>query len=269
MLEAHQVSVARQVAGTISRRGSERIIVREASLAVQRGEALGILGESGSGKTTLARALVGLEPLKSGWVEVDGERLLPPRTAADVGLQMVFQDPKSSLDPRMPVWQIISEPLLYQRRMPRRECRDVAVRLLESVDLKAAMADRLPHALSGGQRQRVALARALSVEPSYLVLDEATSALDPTVQLGLLRLLKSLQISLRIGYVMISHQLRVVRAFCDQVAVVHAGEIVETGATTRVFAAPTAAPTKRLLRSDECLPDAVGEVCPTGQGAFD
>ncbi|MDR7277270.1 ABC transporter ATP-binding protein [Catenuloplanes atrovinosus] len=208
-------------------------------LTVPAGTVVGLVGESGSGKSTLARAAAGLVPLTGGSVSLDG-RPVPRRGRRP--LQLVFQDPFSSLDPRMTVGASIAE------AMPRgTDRRAEARRHLELVGLPADLASRLPAALSGGQRQRVALARALAARPDVIVADEITSALDVSVQGTVLNLLRDLQRSLGLTILFISHDLPVVRYVSDTVAVMRRGRIVETGPTDTVLAAPAHEYTRSLL----------------------
>ncbi|HDC4640110.1 TPA: ABC transporter ATP-binding protein, partial [Enterobacter cloacae] len=171
-------------------------------LQIHRGETLGIVGESGCGKSTLAQLLMGMLKPSAG---------LCARTNHAGGMQMVFQDPLSSLDPRLPVWRIITEPVWVQKRSSERERRQLAENLAQQVGIRPEYLDRLPHAFSGGQRQRIAIARALSSDPDIIVLDEPTSALDISVQAQILNLLVKLQQERNLTYVLISHNISVVR----------------------------------------------------------
>lgn len=198
------------------------------SLSVPRGTTLGIVGESGSGKSTLARAIVGLERPSDGAVRVAGAELFgrgADSRAARRRIQMVFQDPRSSLDPRAEVGRSILEPL--GRGTRGREAMSRLARMLDLVGLRSEFADRLPHELSGGQQQRVCIARALIAEPDVLVLDEAVSALDVSVQAQVLNLLSELQSLLGLTYVFISHDIAVVRLMSDDVAVMQLGRVIE------------------------------------------
>jgi len=219
-------------------------------LDVAAGAAVGLVGESGSGKSTLARTLVGFERAKSGSARLGDIELLALRGAAwrplRRRLQMVFQDPYSSLDPRMRVGAIVGEPLAVQG-VGAAEQRSRVKRLLEGVRLDPALASRRPHELSGGQRQRVGLARALALEPEVLILDEPVSALDVSVQAQVLGLLGELRESLGLSYLLIAHHLAVVRKLCDRVAVMFAGRIVEEAPRDRLFVAPRHPYTRALL----------------------
>jgi oligopeptide transport system ATP-binding protein len=222
--------------------------VDDVSLTIERGETLGLVGESGSGKTTLARLALRLLPLTSGAIRIGGldvhaadkRRLRDLRRRA----QIVFQDPYSSLDPRMSVGSIVAEGL---RGLTRAE-RDVRVsELLDRVGLPPAFARRHPHQLSGGQRQRVSIARALAIGPEFLVLDEPVSALDVSVQSQVLNVLSDLQSSLRLTYLFISHDLTVVRHLADRIAVMYLGKLVELAPADELFESPRHPYTKALL----------------------
>ncbi|MFZ4167379.1 ABC transporter ATP-binding protein [Enterobacter ludwigii] len=209
-------------------------------LQIRRGETLGIVGESGCGKSTLAQLLMGMLRPSTGDYQ---------RTHHAGGMQMVFQDPLSSLDPRLPVWRIITEPVWVQKRSSERERRQLAETLAMQVGIRAEYLDRLPHAFSGGQRQRIAIARALSSNPDIIVLDEPTSALDISVQAQILNLLVKLQQERNLTYVLISHNVSVVRHMSDRVAVMYLGQIVELGTTDQVLVRPRHPYTRLLLDS--------------------
>ncbi|MBN6045319.1 ABC transporter ATP-binding protein [Citrobacter sp. ku-bf4] len=209
-------------------------------LQIRRGETLGIVGESGCGKSTLAQLLMGMLKPSRGQYQQD-----PSSTE----MQMVFQDPLSSLDPRLPVWRIITEPVWIQKRSSEQERRALAATLASQVGIRPEYLDRLPHAFSGGQRQRIAIARALSSEPDVIVLDEPTSALDISVQAQILNLLVALQVSRNLTYILISHNVSVVRHMSDRVAVMYLGQIVEIGDTAQVLSSPAHPYTRLLLDS--------------------
>ncbi|HEE9786680.1 TPA: ABC transporter ATP-binding protein [Enterobacter soli] len=209
-------------------------------LQIHRGETLGIVGESGCGKSTLAQLLMGMLRPSTGDCH---------RTNSAGGMQMVFQDPLSSLDPRLPVWRIITEPVWVQKRSSERERRQLAENLAQQVGIRAEYLDRLPHAFSGGQRQRIAIARALSSDPDIIVLDEPTSALDISVQAQILNLLVKLQQQRNLTYVLISHNVSVVRHMSDRVAVMYLGQIVELGPARQVLSQPRHPYTQLLLDS--------------------
>ena len=212
---------------------------------------LALVGESGSGKTTIARALMRLVSPSSGAIRLRGDEVAGSSRALRAyrrDVQIVFQDPTTSLDPRAKIGSTIAEPLRAHGIVPRSEVDDRIGALLTEVGLDPEMAGRYPHQLSGGQRQRVAIARALSVEPRVLVLDEPTSALDVTVQARILELIAELRRERGLAYVLISHNLAVVERLCEETAVLYLGRIVERGPTERILARP-AHPYTLALRS--------------------
>jgi peptide/nickel transport system ATP-binding protein len=220
------------------------------SFEVARGERFGIVGESGCGKSTLMRLLAGLDQPTSGQVQVEGQTVSGVQESKlgflRSSLQLVFQDPMGSLDPRMRVRDIIAEPLVAQR-LPNRRAR--VAELLDAVGLSPEAADRFPHQFSGGQRQRISIARALAPSPSILLADEPVSALDVSVRAQVLNLITDLVSELGLTLVFVSHDLSVVRHVCERVAVMSEGEIVETGPTQQIFEAPQHPYTQRLLRA--------------------
>lgn len=222
-------------------------------LSIGRGECHGLVGESGCGKSTLGRALLRLVPLAAGRLTFEGRDItrLPERALRPLRrrLQMVFQDPQASLNPRFTVAQAVAEPLAIHRLVPRRERRARVLALLASVGLDESVADRYPHELSGGQRQRVGVARALALEPRLIVADEPVSALDVSVQAQLLNLLADLRAQRELAFLFISHDLRVVRHLCDRVSVMYLGRIVERAPTDQLFASPSHPYTRALLAS--------------------
>ncbi len=221
------------------------------SFTIPAGTTLGLVGESGSGKTTVARTLLRLTEPSSGAFRLDGVDVFSldagPLRRLRRRIQIVFQDPYSSLNPRMTVRQTLREPLAIHDLAPKPQ-RDARVRaLLDEVGLDPELADRYPHELSGGQRQRVGIARALSVEPVFLVCDEPVSALDVSVQAQVLNLLADLQQKRRLTYLFIAHDLAVVKHIADQVAVMYLGRIVERAPATRVYEQPRHPYTRSLL----------------------
>jgi ABC-type glutathione transport system ATPase component len=224
--------------------------VDRADLRLYAGETLSIVGESGSGKTSLANAIVGLAPLAGGVIQYKGLDIAAQDPATRREIQMVFQDPQSSLDPRWPVWKILTEPLTATGpRRTRAELREQAVALSAMVDLDADVINRLPHEFSGGQRQRIAIGRALSVRPQLLILDEPTSALDVSVQAQILNLILDLQRDHGLTYLFISHDVAVVRHISDRVAVMYLGRIVEEGEADATLTHPTHTYTRGLLEA--------------------
>jgi peptide/nickel transport system ATP-binding protein len=213
------------------------------SLAVPQGQVVGLVGESGSGKSTLARAAVGLAPLSGGTITLDGRPV--PTRGRNRPLQMVFQDPYSSLDPRMTVGESVAEAM--PPGSSRRERRAEVERLLGLVHLDPALARSHPARLSGGQRQRVALARSLAGRPQVVLADEITSALDVSIQGAVLNLVRELQRELGLSILFISHNLAVVRYVASHVAVMHRGRVVEQGPTSQVLADPDHDYTRELL----------------------
>jgi peptide/nickel transport system ATP-binding protein len=226
--------------------------VNGVSLSIRRGETLGIVGESGSGKTTLARLIVRLFRPDSGAIDFHGTDLAPLGRAAlrpyRRRIQMVFQDPFGSLNPRWTVGDIIAAGPVAQG-MPRRAALERAAGLLELVGLELSAMRRFPHEFSGGQRQRIGIARALAVEPELLVADEPVSALDVSVQAQVLRLLDSIRHRLHLTMLLITHDLRVAAQVCDRIAVMQKGEVVEYGPTAELFLRPRNAYTQQLIGS--------------------
>jgi oligopeptide transport system ATP-binding protein len=220
-------------------------------------ETLGLVGESGCGKSTTARVLLNLQPATAGNVEYQGQELTKlsrrQMRALRRDLQIVFQDPYASLDPRMPVNEIVAEPLRIHGSYGDGG-RDVVRDLLRTVGLKPEHGNRFPHEFSGGQRQRIGVARALALRPKVLVLDEPVSALDVSIQAGVLNLLDELQSELGLSYLFVSHDLSVVRHIADRIAVMYLGRIVETGTSEQLFSGP-AHPYTQALISAIPLPD--------------
>jgi oligopeptide transport system ATP-binding protein len=216
------------------------------SLTLKAGETLGVVGESGCGKSTLARLLVGLERPDSGGVTLDGSEIAATRSLRRA-VQMVFQDPLTSLNPRMTVLDLVAEPLDVHRLARGKARRDRVAELLELVGLSAEMLQRFPHEFSGGQRQRIGIARALATEPRVLVCDEPVSALDVSVQAQVVNLLADLQQRLGVALVFIAHDLAVVRHVSHRVAVMYLGRIAELGPADLVYQEPAHPYTRALL----------------------
>ncbi|MBN8243103.1 ABC transporter ATP-binding protein [Nitratireductor aquimarinus] len=225
--------------------------VNNASLTLRAGETLGLVGESGCGKSTLARSILRLVEPVEGTVRIAGHDMMQldrqGLRAARRDAQMVFQDPYASLNPRLPVHELITEPARIHGMVRPSDCRDMAVSLVERVGLEADAVDRFPHQFSGGQRQRLCIARALSVKPRLIVADEAVSALDVSIARQVTDLMLDLQRSDGLAFLFISHDIAVVERVSHRVAVMLAGEIVETGLTDDVLSNPQHAYTKRLL----------------------
>ena len=247
-----QVDV-RGISRTFRTREREVRALADVSFTIPRGRTHALVGESGSGKSTAARALLGLETMDAGTLDVGGVEVDPsdPRALRELRrhLQIVHQNPFTSLDPRFTVGRIVREPLDLYRVGDRAAREERAAWALEAVRLPERLRDRRPGALSGGQRQRVAIARALALQPDVLVLDEPTSALDVTVQAGILEVLATLQRDLGLTYLFISHDLGVVRQFADTLTVLRRGEVVESGNVEEVFAAPREEYTRALISS--------------------
>jgi peptide/nickel transport system ATP-binding protein len=225
---------------------------KKISLELKRGGSMALVGESGSGKTTLARCIIGLESAQAGRIELDGE-VISGRSRAEMRpirkhIQMIFQDPYASLNPRQRVGDIIAlGPILNgtEREQAIAEARE----LLRLVGLKPEAIDRYPHEFSGGQRQRIGIARALAVKPKLVVADEPVSALDVSVQKQVLELLNELRKSFGLSMLFITHDLRVAATVCEELAIMQRGEIVERGATADIFAAPSHPYTRTLFEA--------------------
>ncbi len=222
--------------------GKRKEALKNISLTVEEGETFGLVGESGSGKTTLALLLMGLLKPTSG-------SICYKDCAFHREIQMIFQDPYSSLNPRMSVEQTISEPLIIHKIGTRQSQKNRVFELLELVGLDQNFAKRYPHEMSGGQRQRVCISRALALNPKFLICDEPVSALDISIQSQIIYLLEDLQNKLHLTYFFISHDLPLIRYLTDRVAVMKEGEIVEMDATKNLFASPKHLYTQTLLSS--------------------
>ena len=233
----------------LGRRKPSLTAVQGVTFSVARGETLGIVGESGCGKSTLARMLVGLLPPTAGTIEIEG-RDLSDRSGNPAAfgrlIQYVFQDPISSLNPRKTIRQILEAPLIHLLGMDASGRKARIAELLDAVNLRTEFLDRFPHELSGGQAQRIGIARALAASPRILVLDEPVSALDVSVQAQVLNLLAELRRAYDLTYLFISHDLCVVEAVSDRIAVLYFGRIVEMGQAEEVFGAPRHPYTKLL-----------------------
>jgi ABC-type oligopeptide transport system ATPase subunit len=232
-------------------RKQKNLVVDDVSLSIRTGETLGLVGESGSGKTTLGRIALRLIEPSSGTVRFDGVNLTTLSRSAlrsfRQRMQIIFQDPDTSLDPRMTVHDCVAEPFRVWHLAGPRELKDRIPELLELVGLQPDLASRYPFEISGGQKQRVALARVLALNPEFIVADEPTSALDLSVQAQVLSLLKDIQQKRKLTLLFISHDLQVVQKMSDTIAVMHAGRIVERGTTSEVLEHPKDPYTSRMV----------------------
>jgi peptide/nickel transport system ATP-binding protein len=247
MLEIRNLAKFFPVRNAFGRQIGEVRAVDDVSFSIEKGRVYGLAGESGSGKSTIARMIMGLEKPDAGEILIDGEGLVKTGRHHSRHVQMVFQNPGSSLNPRRTVGQSVAVPLDAHGFAGNRRQR--ISELLEMVQLPANFAERYPHELSGGQKQRVAIARALAVEPKLLVLDEPTSALDVSVQARVIDLLTDLARRMDLTYLFISHDLSLMRNFAGTVGVLYRGQIVETGAVSSVFEHPSHDYTRLLLAS--------------------
>jgi ABC-type glutathione transport system ATPase component len=240
---------ARDVRVTFQRRGNHPIVaVDGVSLSVPAAGAVGLVGESGCGKSTLARVIAGIQKAEAGSVQLDGEALTVRRSRAQRrAVQLVFQDPYSSLNPRRSIRSVLRELLMVHRLASGAAADARCEELMSLVGLPPTALDRKPGAFSGGQRQRLAIARALAVEPRVIVADEPVSALDVSIQATILELFARLRAELGIALLLISHNLAVVRQLCDEVAVMNEGRIVEFGDRDQIFGAPEDPYTRTLL----------------------
>ena len=239
------------------KRGRAVQAVTDVNLSIGAHEAVGLVGESGSGKSTIGRLLLGLIPPSAGHIILDGVDLVETNAAALRRLrrrmQIVFQDPYSSLDPRRKVGPQVADGLAIHRLMPAKQRHERVQDLLAQVGLQPAHADRYPHEFSGGQRQRIGIARALATGPDFVVADEPVSALDVSVQAQVLTLLSDLRTRLGLALLFISHDLPVVRSLCDRVIVLYLGRIMEEGPTARVLERPSHPYTRALLSATPSL----------------
>lgn len=253
LLRVSNLTVSYPIAGGLFG-GSKKLFnaVDGVSFSIRRGEILGLVGESGSGKTTTGRAIIKLAPISGGKIfyrgenisDLDEKRFLPYRKK----IQMIFQDPFNSLNPRMDIFRIISEPLdIHFKKMVRQKKRDRVAELLETVGLKADYMARYPHEFSGGQRQRIGIARALAVEPDFIICDEPVSALDVSVQAQIINLLQNLREEMNLTFLFVAHDIAVVEYLSDRIMVMTGGKIVEQGDSREVCAHPKHPYTQKLI----------------------
>ncbi|GLQ55949.1 ABC transporter ATP-binding protein [Devosia nitrariae] len=250
VLEVSNLTRDYHVGGSLFRRAHTVHAVKGVSFSLEKGRTLAVVGESGCGKSTLARMVTLIDPPTSGDILIDGEKVdithgVPKQLRRKV--QIVFQNPYGSLNPRQKIGDVLTEPLLLNTDMPAAQRRERAYEMLVKVGLEPEHFNRYPHMFSGGQRQRIAIARALMLNPSFLVLDEPVSALDLSVQAQILNLLADLQDEFELTYVFISHDLSVVRYIADEVMVMYFGEVVEHGSRDAVFGDPQHDYTKTLF----------------------
>jgi dipeptide transport system ATP-binding protein len=220
------------------------------SFKVNAGETLGIVGESGCGKSTLAKVLTQLETITDGKIEINNENIqnIDPKKFHSL-IQMVFQDPYQSLNPRKKAFDIIADPLVINKKMTREELKPLVKDVMEKVGLRFELNERYPHQFSGGQRQRIGIARSLMLSPKILILDEPVSALDVSIQAQVLNLLIEIQKEMNLTYLFISHDLSVIAHMSDQIIVMYLGKIVEYGTRDQIFQDPKHPYTKILLES--------------------
>ncbi len=253
LLEVRNLKVYFPIRTGVFRRHTDDVkAVDDVSFSIEKGTTVGLVGESGSGKTTIGRTLLKLNPATSGEVLLEGRDVLPMSEGEfrpyRRRMQMIFQDPFGSLNPRLSIFQIVGEALeIHFPTMTREDRRARVAELMKQVGLKPEMMERYPHEFSGGQRQRIGIARALAVKPEFIVCDEPVSALDVSVQAQIVNLLQDLQDELGLTYLFIAHDLAVVEHISDQVLVMYHGKIVESASAEQIYENPQHDYTKRLL----------------------
>ncbi|PDT85943.1 dipeptide ABC transporter ATP-binding protein [Sinorhizobium sp. BJ1] len=251
VLEARNLLRDYHIPGSLFRRARTVHALKGVSFTVDEGKTLAIVGESGCGKSTLGRIITLIDPATAGELLIDGKKVDIARDGLTSEMrrkvQIVFQNPYGSLNPRQKIGDILAEPLVINTKVPAGERRELAMTMLKKVGLEEKHYNRYPHMFSGGQRQRIAIARALMLNPKLLVLDEPVSALDLSVQAQVLNLLADLQDEFKLTYVFISHDLSVVRYIADDVMVMYYGEAVEYGSRDEVFSNPQHSYTKTLF----------------------
>ena len=253
LLEVKDVTCDFPIRGILGRAINVLRAVDGVSFAVEHAEVLGIVGETGSGKSTLAKIITGIQPPTAGTVAFSGETIAGagerPQNSIRSKLQYVYQDPRAALNPRWTLRRSLHEPLLIHGDLPA-EVREVRIRqLAASLELPLPLLDRYPHEVSGGQQRRAGLARILILSPEMVIFDEPTSGLDALVQASVLKLLRDLQRRFELTYVLITHDISVVRSVCDRVAVMNNGKLVEIGSVEQVLSEPSHPYTRSLLAS--------------------
>jgi ABC-type glutathione transport system ATPase component len=254
MLEMQHLSKT-FIRGHLLRRQST--VIESADLVIDRGETVGLAGPSGAGKSTLGKLAVRLLEPTGGRLRFGGQDITHVREGRlrrlRTRMQIVFQDPHSSLHPKMKIGDLLAEPLRLHRQMPRHGVKDAVAAMLARYALDAEILERYPAQLSGGEKQRVVIARVMALQPDFVVLDEPTSMLDVSVQANILHLLRELQRDSRMAYLLISHDMRIVAQFCQRVAVMEAGRIVEQGPVGDVLVRPRHPCTRRLIDTGDAL----------------
>ncbi|SHG25779.1 ABC transporter ATP-binding protein [Ornithinibacillus halophilus] len=254
-LEVEDLKVHFPIKGGIFGRTIDHVrAVDGVSLSLEKGKTYGLVGESGSGKTTTGRAIIGLEKATAGTVTFDGQDITNLKNKSDVrkDVQMIFQDPYSSLNPKKRVLDIVSEPLRNYENLTKKEERIRVQELMELVGLSPESILKYPHEFSGGQRQRIGIARAVALKPKLIIADEPVSALDVSVQAQVLNFMQDIQEELDLTYLFIGHDLGVIKHMCDNIGIMYRGRYVEEGSTEEIFTNPQHIYTKRLVAA---IPD--------------